>query len=1087
MNVDFFDHFTPNADIPNIMKGVILVEYYPQSYFIEKGDRSYFVKSWHDLPNTVNNCSTAVDSVGYHYLFPNGNIRAATGCVGLNFSHYDVNGSDINPYAALTYDAVYVLAKGITWLLEQELDVNGDNLLQAIYDLPPFYGATGIQDYSPGNPRFSNYGRGDRVDGHTYRIKNFNADGFLSGYNTSFVQVALWSHEKGFHSCDITEICESIIYNTPDNSIPSCYPPYSYAYPPQFVKLGALFCPVDSAGNIDLVQIENLAAFILAIDAINNKTDGIFDNLLPNTQIVFSFRSGAGYAGGIAAADSVTKAFNGIGIVGVVNGLTNLEVTLDNELFKDHALVQSHSMAQDSNLGTANSFPYKVQTVPLDSFEGDVLQEMICNFYGYRKLTIFATDDDLGSLSSSVMQNGRYCTLNLLSIHSFLPDTTDFTDIISGAKLAGAQIFVFFMEARNAAYLLEQGYVSGLFHEGTQIFLCSYASTYELFLHFTTASPVESILKGVITLEPWLDYEVYHSSTGALFLQRWANQPSTTRGLRHGKMSCDLTMDDEMASFLYTDSKNRSICAGLDFASYGINSTKVMNPFAPLTFDATLLLAHGFDFLISQGVSLNGDHLMKVLLNNISFIGATGLVKLSPGIRSESYYGRGDREEGLHYRIKAFDAPTYLVTLNDSFVDIGSWDTTHGFQKCSDQSEFRCVDMVYNTNNDQPASDTPPDIIVVLLPGERGLLISLAVLVLLVAFGIFGVIFKHQKSKLIKASQPVMLYFIIFGEVLAAIRVLIAALPISDASCISGLWFGHLAFTIVFGALLIKTWRVHRIVNNTTLKRVKITGHDVARIMLFGIMFIVIFLTVLTVVGHPHQSSTSTTTSNQTTREIRCGIVHPQIHTTLFAIEAVVLVIGARLCYAVKDVPDAINESKYIASAMTVILMMCCLVFPIVFLISLSHPIQQLIASLSFAVGALMTMAIFLGPKLLRLYIGDQENKSARNHGPSNSTGADAKIVPKSEPQKNVEAGVIYAADMLKSMSSDEKVRLCMEQINIWRASLLAIEEKNTGSGSGSNNNSSKLSGQYSEGPAVETTTVQNWAAIDDEKISLVT
>ena len=46
----------------------------------------------------------------------------------------------------------------------------------------------------------------------------------------------------------------------------------------------------------------------------------------------------------------------------------------------------------------------------------------------------------------------------------------------------------------------------------------------------------------------------------------------------------------------------------------------------------------------------------------------------------------------------------------------------------------------------------------------------------------------------------------------------------------------------------------------------------------------------------------------------RCNYVNPQVSTTLLVLEAVVLVIGARLCWAVKNAPDALNETKFIAA-----------------------------------------------------------------------------------------------------------------------------------------------------------------------------
>ncbi len=73
------------------------------------------------------------------------------------------------------------------------------------------------------------------------------------------------------------------------------------------------------------------------------------------------------------------------------------------------------------------------------------------------------------------------------------------------------------------------------------------------------------------------------------------------------------------------------------------------------------------------------------------------------------------------------------------------------------------------------------------------------------------------------------------------------------------------------------------------------------------------YMIAMTIVGQPHKSAIAVTVSNETTLDLMCSFMYPQFQTTLFAIEAVILLAGARLCWAVKDVPDAVNESKFIA------------------------------------------------------------------------------------------------------------------------------------------------------------------------------
>jgi hypothetical protein len=60
-------------------------------------------------------------------LYPNG-ANAINGahvgtCAGIDFSKYKRDGSDINPYAALTYDATNLIVQGMHYLFEQVSDV----------------------------------------------------------------------------------------------------------------------------------------------------------------------------------------------------------------------------------------------------------------------------------------------------------------------------------------------------------------------------------------------------------------------------------------------------------------------------------------------------------------------------------------------------------------------------------------------------------------------------------------------------------------------------------------------------------------------------------------------------------------------------------------------------------------------------------------------------------------------------------------------------------------------------------------------------------------------------------------------------
>jgi len=66
------------------------------------------------------------------------------------------------------------------------------------------------------------------------------------------------------------------------------FPLFTFDEPPNVRKLGGLFSLFNPSGQPDYIQIEYLTAFLMAVEEINDKSDGIFDDILPNTQIVVS-------------------------------------------------------------------------------------------------------------------------------------------------------------------------------------------------------------------------------------------------------------------------------------------------------------------------------------------------------------------------------------------------------------------------------------------------------------------------------------------------------------------------------------------------------------------------------------------------------------------------------------------------------------------------------------------------------------------------------------------------------------------------------------------------------------------------------
>lgn len=703
------------------------------------------------------------------------------------------------------------------------------------------------------------------------------------------------------------------------------------------LKIGLYANNFLASGSYDDNGAQSLAGFLMAINEINS-----IPSILPNVRLSVAFRSGSGVYGAITAAQAFTTANftidssgkrvlestfirdNPIGVDVILGAGNDDETEQINQVLNHFRIVQLHTVATSTILGVGQNFPYKVQTTPIISYEGMVLQHILCYHFAYEKIAIFATDDIDGIKSTIEIGDGNYCQIETIILQTFPADTTDFTTMISNAKASGAQIFVLFVPSATAARLLEQALDQGLLAEGTQVFGNSISMRSSIWSYFVDQSKAKDIMRGFIGIRYIPQYGVYSSDVGRGFAQRFNLQDDTISINALGVRLCNNSTDDT-GQYLYqshNSSDGSMTCSGLQFKRFFRNG-KNLFPFTAHAYDAVYALAQGVQRILSVGTkdSINGDSLHETFINDIYFEGATGLVKFYPGMANFNFYAKGDREVGNTYFLYNFKSAVYDSTQGrKGYVPVAMWSLeTGGVTPCTaDNSNLLGVvcdtEFEYRTADNQPGSDTPPDIILRYPVQNVGSLIAVGTLVIICVLGSFSIIVKYRMSRLIRASSPAMIYIIHFGCLIGGIRTAIGGVNITDFSCCAVFWTGHLAFGVTFSALLVKTWRVHKVVNNKTLKRVRITGNQTVYMTCGMILGLCFYLLIATIVGKPHVDYVTIEYANQVSHMPICSFVYPELSTTLMVIEAASLMYGARLCYATKDAPDAINEAYFIAS-----------------------------------------------------------------------------------------------------------------------------------------------------------------------------
>ena len=233
-----------------------------------------------------------------------------------------------------------------------------------------------------------------------------------------------------------------------------------------------------ATGSVSTTGLQQTAACIMAIREINNKTDGIADFLLPNTtlKLAVTFARGSYYLAIQAAQSLAQSVFGQTGIDVAVGGSSITSNKPMVEIFSQFSIVQT-GFASDSRFSYAIDQPYHSRVAPADDFQARALADICFSVYGWKKVSIFSSDDYFGATSLTEFRlRADELGMTILSTGVFLSGGVSFDQVFREAQAAFANIFVILAQTYDTAALLEKGYSSGVFHEGTQVLGTSFAS-----------------------------------------------------------------------------------------------------------------------------------------------------------------------------------------------------------------------------------------------------------------------------------------------------------------------------------------------------------------------------------------------------------------------------------------------------------------------------------------------------------------------------------------------------------------------------------------------------------------------------------
>ena len=569
--------------------------------------------------------------------------------------------------------------------------------------------------------------------------------------------------------------------------------------------------------------------------------------------------------------------------------------------------------ATSSKLGHRDEYPGFLRTCPSDSFQGITIGTFIYQTFGWRRVTIFYSGDLYGSDLLQEFEDDNP-EIKIESRYLFWSGTSDFSGFINQALSSGSlnHIFIFLMVSSDAGRLLEQGYDLGLFTEGTQILGTDQLLSPDTWMAMSEIADIPKLMKGCISVYSTLSI-ARKKTKFKDFVKRWRAQKNTISKRADGSTVCDQSKDDAGIRYLYQGVVNSTmVCTGLNFTSFALDGSDIFD-LALYAYDAVYALARG----LQSQPNFTGLDLYNEILYRGNYTGITGIFNFKLDSYGSGQFSMGDREGGLEYMMRNFD-PAYFNSSMPSSTspirNIGVWLVDEGmFVPCDKRTDSKCSEWVFNTkDNSVPVGDSVVVEVQMTTETRNGLLIG-GLFSLGMTFFTTLYLVIHSQNRLFRASQPGMLLLILLGAGIASIRVIVATLDISNVTCVAGKWMGHLAFGLVFGALILRIWRVNKLMTSG-VRRVIVTLSRVQQMLAAGLFLLCMYLLMDTFVGVPHKSHDVVYANAATINHlIKCTNKQPITTYVIYFFEAVVLIAGARICWNTKDVPDAVDDSKYIA------------------------------------------------------------------------------------------------------------------------------------------------------------------------------
>lgn len=250
----------------------------------------------------------------------------------------------------------------------------------------------------------------------------------------------------------------------------------------------------------------------------------------------------------------------------------------------------------------------------------------------------------------------------------------------------------------------------------------------------------------------------------------------------------------------------------------------------------------------------------------------------------------------------------------------------------------------------------------------------------------------YRKRPVMKASTPSFCILMSLGGMVMLASVYGTGLYVTTAACQAQYWLLSVGFSLMFGALFMKTFRVWRIFNaGHRLKQVAITN-NLLFVHLLALLSFDIILNIIWSAMSAFPAVYVTVDVNRPVNDyIQCDTSgESMIFLMVAAIEKAALILaGIVLTIATRNVPSKFNETPYLATAIYNCALLCAFVVPIVVTGIGNRSVSYAIRCLGIDLLVFSTLSIVFVPKFYLIFGDAQRLKAMEKINAENHINAD--------------------------------------------------------------------------------------------------